>query len=296
MPARPSTATQAQGPGPVGPRLPRAAQPERAQQEGRRPAQRPPADHRHLPAHRLRRHRPGRPARPVPLDGPVHAAPPGHPRRQDGDARAGRARGRVLHAAHPHRRRRADHRAAARRRRHLDRATAATSPTSATGRTSSCTGSASRTSRRSGARLEAVGLSTTEACGDCPRVMLGCPLEGVAADSVLDAGPALRETVEKYLGDPAFSNLPRKYKTSISGCARHCTNHEINDCAFVGVIGPDGDARLRPVGRRRAVDQPALRRAARRLRPARRGQRGVGRRHVDLPRLRLPARSATTPG
>src|SRR3954465_278868 len=89
-------------------------------------------------------------------------------------------------------------------------------------------------------RLEAVGLSTTRCVGDCPRVMLGCPLEGVASDSVLDAGPALRETVEKYLGDPAFSNLPRKYKTSISGCARHCVNHEINDVAFVGVIGPDG--------------------------------------------------------
>ena len=92
------------------------------------------------------------------------------------------------------------------------------------------------------AKLEAVGLSTLEACGDCPRVMLGCPLEGVATDSVLDAGPALREVVEKYLGDPAFSNLPRKYKTSISGCGRHCTNHEINDCSFVGVIGPDGTA------------------------------------------------------
>jgi sulfite reductase (ferredoxin) len=90
------------------------------------------------------------------------------------------------------------------------------------------------------AKLEAVGLSTTEACGDTPRVMLGCPLEGVAADSVLDAGPALRATVQKYLGDPAFSNLPRKFKTSISGCARHCTNHEINDVAFVGVLGPDG--------------------------------------------------------
>ena len=89
-------------------------------------------------------------------------------------------------------------------------------------------------------RLEAVGLSTTEACGDTPRVMLGCPVEGVAGDSVLDAGPALRETVAKYLGDPAFSNLPRKFKTSISGCAQHCTNHEINDISFVGVHGPDG--------------------------------------------------------
>jgi sulfite reductase (ferredoxin) len=89
-------------------------------------------------------------------------------------------------------------------------------------------------------QLEAVGLTTTEACGDCPRVMLGCPLEGVATDSVLDAGPALRATVERFVGDPAFSNLPRKYKTSISGCSRHCTNHEINDLALVGVIGPDG--------------------------------------------------------
>ncbi|MCU1658872.1 MAG: sir, partial [Pseudonocardiales bacterium] len=88
----------------------------------------------------------------------------------------------------------------------------------------------------------AVGLSTTEACGDTPRVMLGCPLEGVAADSVLDAGPVLRETVDRYLGDPAFSNLPRKFKTSISGCASHCTNHEINDISFVGVVGPDGSA------------------------------------------------------
>ncbi len=89
-------------------------------------------------------------------------------------------------------------------------------------------------------RLEAVGLSTTEACGDTPRVILGCPLEGAAQDSVLDAGPALRETVERYLGDPEFSNLPRKFKSSISGCANHCTNHEINDVSFVGVTGRDG--------------------------------------------------------
>jgi sulfite reductase (ferredoxin) len=89
-------------------------------------------------------------------------------------------------------------------------------------------------------RLAAVGLSTTEACGDTPRVMLGCPVEGVAADSVLDAGPALRETVRRFVGNPEFSNLPRKYKTSVSGCAQHCTNQEINDVAFVGVVNDDG--------------------------------------------------------
>jgi len=90
-------------------------------------------------------------------------------------------------------------------------------------------------------KLEDVGLSTTEACGDTPRVMLGCPLEGVAADAVVDGGPALRETIDRYLGDPAFSNLPRKFKTSISGCAQHCVNHEINDVAFVGVLNEAGE-------------------------------------------------------
>src|SRR5215467_13437047 len=43
--------------------------------------------------------------------------------------------------------------------------------------------------------LEAVGLSTTEACGDTPRVVLGSPLAGVSADEVVDATPAIREIV-----------------------------------------------------------------------------------------------------
>ena len=89
-------------------------------------------------------------------------------------------------------------------------------------------------------RLEAVGLGTTEACGDTPRVILGCPLAGVDADEVLDATSAVEAVAERFVGDPAFSNLPRKFKTSISGCGVHCGNHEINDVAFVGVRLPDG--------------------------------------------------------
>jgi sulfite reductase (ferredoxin) len=91
-------------------------------------------------------------------------------------------------------------------------------------------------------RLESVGLSTMEACGDTPRVMLGCPLAGVLADEVIDATDVIAETVEKYVGDPQFSNLPRKFKTSMSGCVDHCTGHEINDVSFVGVVNDDGEA------------------------------------------------------
>jgi sulfite reductase (ferredoxin) len=89
--------------------------------------------------------------------------------------------------------------------------------------------------------LESVGLSTTEACGDTPRVLLGCPVAGIDAEEVIDATPELIETAARYVGDPAFSNLPRKYKSAMSGCAVQCTMHEINDVAFVGVPGPDGE-------------------------------------------------------
>ncbi|MGY1618804.1 nitrite/sulfite reductase [Geodermatophilus sp. SYSU D00691] len=91
-------------------------------------------------------------------------------------------------------------------------------------------------------RLEEVGLSTTEACGDTPRVMLNCPLAGILADEVIDATPAVQETVAKYIGSREFSNLPRKWKTSMSGCVDHCTGHEINDVSFVGVVNADGEA------------------------------------------------------
>jgi sulfite reductase (ferredoxin) len=87
--------------------------------------------------------------------------------------------------------------------------------------------------------LEAVGLSTTEACGDTPRVILGCPLAGLAADELIDAEPDIAAVTDKYVGDPQFSNLPRKFKTSISGCAAQCTHHEINDVAFAAVRHPE---------------------------------------------------------
>ena len=89
--------------------------------------------------------------------------------------------------------------------------------------------------------IERVGLSSTEACGDTPRVILGCPLAGIDSGEIIDATPAIRETAARYVGDPAFSNLPRKFKSMMSGCAAQCTTHEVNDIAFVGVPGPDGE-------------------------------------------------------
>jgi sulfite reductase (ferredoxin) len=85
--------------------------------------------------------------------------------------------------------------------------------------------------------LEAVGLSTTEACGDSPRVILGSPVAGIAEDEVVDATPAIREIVERFVGDKSLSNLPRKFKTSIGWLPD--LPYEANDISLVGVVHPE---------------------------------------------------------
>jgi sulfite reductase (ferredoxin) len=87
--------------------------------------------------------------------------------------------------------------------------------------------------------LEAVGLSTTEACGDTPRVIMGCPLAGLDSDELIDATPQIAAIADRFIGDPSLSNLPRKFKSSVSGCSAQCTHHEINDVAFAAVRHPE---------------------------------------------------------
>ncbi|ADG97842.1 Sulfite reductase (ferredoxin) [Segniliparus rotundus DSM 44985] len=86
-------------------------------------------------------------------------------------------------------------------------------------------------------RLAAVGLDTTEACGDCPRVILGSPLAGVAEDEVIDPSWAIQEIKRRYIGKPEYQNLPRKFKTAITGLMD--VPHEVQDVAFVGVDHPE---------------------------------------------------------
>jgi sulfite reductase (ferredoxin) len=86
-------------------------------------------------------------------------------------------------------------------------------------------------------RLDAVGLQTAEACGDCPRVILGSPLAGESLDEVIDPTWAIDEIVRRYIGKPEFADLPRKYKTAISGLQD--VVHEVNDIAFIGVNHPE---------------------------------------------------------
>jgi sulfite reductase (ferredoxin) len=88
-------------------------------------------------------------------------------------------------------------------------------------------------------RLDAAGLSSIEACGDSPRPFLGSPVAGVAKDEIIDGTAALEEIFDRFIGDPAYSNLPRKFKTAVTGHPSHDVSPETNDVSFVGTVHPE---------------------------------------------------------
>ncbi len=87
-------------------------------------------------------------------------------------------------------------------------------------------------------RLEAVGLSTVQACGDTPRGFLCSPVAGAAADEIIDPRPVIKQIKERYIGREEISNLPRKFKTAVTGSPSLDVMHEINDISLVGVVHP----------------------------------------------------------
>lgn len=89
--------------------------------------------------------------------------------------------------------------------------------------------------------LQKAGLTTQEACGDVVRNVVGCPLAGIDDDELLDVTPLVYTIQEKFISDKAFSNLPRKFKISITGCTHECAQHEINDLGLTAVVNDDGD-------------------------------------------------------
>jgi sulfite reductase (ferredoxin) len=91
------------------------------------------------------------------------------------------------------------------------------------------------------AMISAVGLSTLQTCGDVTRNVLGCPTAGVDAAEYIDATPYVLAVGHRLLGTKEFSNLPRKYKISITGCADRCGHEDIND---IGAVAHRVDGRV----------------------------------------------------
>ncbi|HEX8260874.1 MAG TPA: ferredoxin--nitrite reductase [Rubrobacteraceae bacterium] len=89
-------------------------------------------------------------------------------------------------------------------------------------------------------RLEEVGMTTVQACGDSARNVLCCPVSGLGHDEVLDAYPVAQVISDYFTGNREYANLPRKFKISVTGCLEDCAQAEINDIGMLPARLEDG--------------------------------------------------------
>jgi ferredoxin-nitrite reductase len=82
------------------------------------------------------------------------------------------------------------------------------------------------------ARLKAVGLDTRQTGMDNVRNIVGCPLAGLTAHELLDASPVVQELTSVIVGNREFTNLPRKFNVTITGCTDNCVHLETQDIAL----------------------------------------------------------------
>lgn len=87
-------------------------------------------------------------------------------------------------------------------------------------------------------KLKAVGMDTAGGCGDIARNITGNPLAGLDPHELFDASPELLDIDRHFTRNPDFSNLPRKYKISISACSSWSSQPDINCVSLFGVKHP----------------------------------------------------------
>jgi ferredoxin-nitrite reductase len=89
-------------------------------------------------------------------------------------------------------------------------------------------------------RLEEVGITTVQACGDSARNVLCCPVSGLGHEEVIDAYPVAQAISNYFTGNREYANLPRKFKMSVTGCLEDCAQAEINDIGMLPARLEDG--------------------------------------------------------
>jgi nitrite reductase (NADH) large subunit len=82
-------------------------------------------------------------------------------------------------------------------------------------------------------RLEEVGLHSRQTGMDNVRGICGCPVAGLTQHELFDATPVIDEYNKILLGNKEFTNLPRKFNVTITGCMENCVHPETQDIGLV---------------------------------------------------------------
>src|SRR5437899_6439995 len=86
------------------------------------------------------------------------------------------------------------------------------------------------------ARLEAAGLSSLQTGMDNIRGIVGCPATGLTPRELFDTASIAASFQRIFLGNKEFTNLPRKFNVTITGCIDHCTGGETQDISMTPAL------------------------------------------------------------
>jgi ferredoxin-nitrite reductase len=85
-------------------------------------------------------------------------------------------------------------------------------------------------------KLQGVNLGSLQTGIDNVRNINGCALAGLTPHELFDASPVVEELdriIVGSRGNPEFTNLPRKFNITVTGCMDNCTHDESQDIALV---------------------------------------------------------------
>ncbi len=77
------------------------------------------------------------------------------------------------------------------------------------------------------------GITSREACGNSLRNMTSCQLSGVCPREHVDAGKVAERLARSWIRHPLVQHMPRKFKTTISGCETDCASTYIHDLGLI---------------------------------------------------------------
>ena len=85
-------------------------------------------------------------------------------------------------------------------------------------------------------RLEQVGLVSLQTGLNNIRGVTGCPAAGLTPNELFDTSAVTRQYTKMFLRNPEYTNLPRKFKVTISTCLDNCTSPDAQDVGLVPAI------------------------------------------------------------
>jgi len=94
-------------------------------------------------------------------------------------------------------------------------------------------------------RVNSVGLVTLQTGMDNIRNVVGCPVAGLTPNELFDASPVVREFTQMFVGNKAYTNLPRKFNVTITACKEACTHAEGQDIALTPAMKESGGGEIK---------------------------------------------------